>query len=103
MRPVLGTEKQYIFAPAARISKVCIEALTVSVTYSVLSFATPHCSVQDASLKTVPTVGMVDRAYIPRTGVRVRSLPLPWSSSGQGSIGGHVFSMTSSNIPPPSN
>lgn len=40
-----------------------------------------HCSLKAASLKTAPTMGTVDRTYLPRTGKVVRSLGWPKSSS----------------------
>lgn len=51
----------------------------------------PHWSLQSVSVKIAPTVGMVDRVYIPRTRKDVRSPDCPGSALG--STGSHDLSM----------
>lgn len=55
--------------------------------------STAHYSLEAASFEKAPTVGTVSRTYIPRTGMGVRSLQLPESSSRV--TGAHNLSMTS--------
>ena len=43
--------------------------------------STTHCSLKGASLKTSPTMRIVDRTYLPKPGEGLRSLWLPRSSS----------------------
>lgn len=58
--------------------------------------STTHCSLRAASLKTVLTVGMAGRMYIPRTGEWGGAPNCPGLACG--STGDHVLSRTSSNI-----
>ena len=62
--------------------------------------STTRCSLRAASLKTVLTVGMVGRMYIPKTGEWGGASNCPGLACG--STGGHDLSMTSSNILSPS-
>lgn len=66
-RLVLGTARQLrtLHLPA-RLLKVYIE--TLAVTCSVQMDSITHYSLEAASLKQAPTVGMVGRTYIPSTG-----------------------------------
>ena len=50
--------------------------------------STVHCSLKSLSLKTSPTIGRVDRIYIPRTREGIRSLWLPGPACR--STGGHT-------------
>lgn len=59
--------------------KVCVEALTGLVVYTIQTVPTTRCSLEAAPLKMTPTAGAVGRVYILRTG-GVRSLRWPRSS-----------------------
>ena len=63
--------------------------------YTLQTASATHSSLEAASLKKAPTVGIVSRTYISRTRMRVRSLQSPESSSRVTS--GHNASMTSFN------
>ena len=65
------------WASERQILKVYKEAFLASDTYTVQMVSMTPYSLKATSLKMVPTVGTVGRAYIPRVEVGVRSLPLP--------------------------
>ena len=68
---------RFLYLPT-RIIRVYIEALKHSVTYvyTVQIVPTAHCFLKAAGLKRAPTVAMVGRLYIPRTGEGAKSLQL---------------------------
>lgn len=58
--------------------------------------STTHGILKAASLNPVPTVGMMGKPYIPKTGEGEGASTCP--DPAQGSTSDHILSMTSSNI-----
>lgn len=80
--------------------KVCVEALTGLVVYTIQTVPTTRCSLEAAPLKMTPTVGAVGRVYILRTG-GVRSLRWPRSSPQVGWQSHPLDDPPHPTLPPP--
>lgn len=80
--------------------KVCVEALTGLVVYTIQTVPTTRCSLEAAPLKMTPTVGAVGRVYILRTG-GVRSLRWPRSSPQVGWQSHPLDDPLHPTLPPP--